>query len=962
MKSSDAAVGKVSGWRACGLVAVCLILLLGWFFRAALRPEMTTFNNDTPLGVLHAEQSGGLDAMLGVWQDLNWLGNASISAIPNVTRLTLSALGPLGASKFYAAFTLLFAGMGAWFCFWRWKFALPVCFLAALATVFHGNYFPNACWGVGSQVIGFGLNFIALGLLADEHPRTRWASVLLAGFAVGLGVTEAFDIGALFSITVAAFIVWQALARGGNPVKNLALGGVRVALVAAFAGFIAVGMVSSLVGTQIQGVANMGQDESSKARRWDEATMWSTPPIETVGVMVPAIFGFRMDTPEGGAYWGRGGRVEAWDRFLAEGPLAPGDIVRVQASGTAALAQARQLQVDGAGKLNLPGAEALTLAGLSHGQAEEAVKAALTKAGATSVAFQVEMPGGFIKYGGGGGYAGALVLVLVAFAIFQALRGDASAFTAYERRIVGFWVIVAVVSLLLSYGRFAPFYQLFYALPYASTMRIPGKFGHIFAWATLMLFAFGAQALWKQYVSGATATTRGLLDQWSAWWGKAGGGERRWIFGSLGAFALLLAAAGWYYTSRGSFENYIARVNFFEMATQGRQPDAETAAALAKAQFRFSLGQVTKAVGFFAGSFALVGIALSGYFAGARAKVATGLFAALLLAELGPASAPWVVTYNWKDKYLAAADNPVIEYLRQRPHEGRVAISSGTLRGLPLGILDGVYGGDWKQHLFQYYNIQTIDIVQMPRVPVEVQQWEGALFFDGSEQNLHLPWRRWQLMNVRHILSRAGVAEALNLELKPNAPFREVMRFDFYQAREGGPILTRTNAQAQYALLEYTGALPRAQLYGRWQVSTNDEATLQTLRARDFDPATTVLVAESIVAPAGTNATGGTVEFASYAPRRISLKARAAAPAVLLLNDKHHPAWQVTVNGQPAPLLRCNYTMRGVQVPAGESVIEFRYAPPLRTLYITLAATALLILLAGYVVWAQRSPRGGAAT
>ena len=31
-------------------------------------------------------------------------------------------------------------------------------------------------------------------------------------------------------------------------------------------------------------------------------------------------------------------------------------------------------------------------------------------------------------------------------------------------------------SLLLSFGRHAPFYQLFYALPYASTIRNPGKF------------------------------------------------------------------------------------------------------------------------------------------------------------------------------------------------------------------------------------------------------------------------------------------------------------------------------------------------------------------------------------------------------------------------------------------------------------------------------------------------------
>ena len=133
----------------------------------------------------------------------------------------------------------------------------------------------------------------------------------------------------------------------------------------------------------------------------------------------------------------------------------------------------------------------------------------------------------------------------------------------------------------------------------------------------------------------------------------------------------------------------------------------------------------------------------------------------------------------------------------------------------------------------------------------------------------------------------------------------------------------------------------------------NDDATLQTLRSSEFDPAATVLVAEPIAAPVGTNANAGSVEFASYAPKKISLKAKATAPSVLLLNDKYDANWKVSVDGQTAPLLRCNYVMRGVQVPAGDHTVEFRYEPPLRMLYVSLAATAMLLALLGYVVWAR---------
>src|ERR1019366_194881 len=115
-------------------------------------------------------------------------------------------------------------------------------------------------------------------------------------------------------LVVAAFVVFQALAGEGTMPRRLAAGVVRLAVVVVFAAFIAISAVSSLVSTQIKGVAGMGQDAASRAERWDEATQWSLPKAETLSLIVPGLFGFRMDTPEGGNYWGRCGRHGAWDR------------------------------------------------------------------------------------------------------------------------------------------------------------------------------------------------------------------------------------------------------------------------------------------------------------------------------------------------------------------------------------------------------------------------------------------------------------------------------------------------------------------------------------------------------------------------------------------------------------------------------------------------------------------------
>ena len=71
---------------------------------------------------------------------------------------------------------------------------------------------------------------------------------------------------------------------------------------------------------------------------------------------------------------------------------------------------------------------------------------------------------------------------------------------------------------------------------------------------------------------------------------------------------------------------------------------------------------------------------------------------------------------------------------------------------------------------------------------------------------------------------------------------------------------------------------------------------------------------------------------------------------MLLLNDKHHRAWKVTVDDVPAKLLRANYLMRGVHLPKGKHTVEFRFEPDQGSIKVSLAgfglgALALLLLL-----------------
>ncbi len=65
----------------------------------------------------------------------------------------------------------------------------------------------------------------------------------------------------------------------------------------------------------------------------------------------------------------------------------------------------------------------------------------------------------------------------------------------HRNKLGYFWIGVAVVSLLLSFGRFIPVYYLFWKLPFMSKFRNPNKFMSIFAFASAVLSAYSLELL-----------------------------------------------------------------------------------------------------------------------------------------------------------------------------------------------------------------------------------------------------------------------------------------------------------------------------------------------------------------------------------------------------------------------------------------------------------------------------------
>lgn len=890
MNRSETAFQKRNGLKAAAVAVLLLGVPLLILFFKSLNPNLVVFSNDGPLGGLMASLNRMPAVLTGAWHDLNWLGSESPTPAINVTSMLRLITGPIVFSKLFAPLALLILGISAWAYFRALGFRQSSSLLAGFAASLSSHFFSTACWGVASQVIAFGMIFLALGLLSDNSSPRRWVKLVLAGLLVGMNIMEAYDIGAIFSVLVASYVVYVQWQTGGPISTRLSSGLVRTAVVALFAAFLASEALLSLVGTQIKGVstANVDSTPQAKQEHWEWATQWSFPPHEILRGVIPGLFGYRMDTPRdmafgqesfaAGNYWGRAGETPGWTE--------------------------------------------------NHNDPEWAAR----------------HPGAMPRFSGGGEYAGVLVVLVAIWAIAQSWRKTDSAFTLAERKHLWFWTAAAFISLLLAFGRYAPFYQFFYMLPYFHTIRNPAKFTHTFHFCLVILFAYGVEGLVRRYMDVAATSTRALGDHLKHWWEKAPLFDRRWVQACAGMVGVAVVGYFVYAASKPSLERRIVDAGF---PATSPEPQAVLASHLAA----FSVSSVGWFVFWLVLAVGLMVLIVSGKFSGPRMKFGSVLMGLILVVDLGRANLPWIIYQDYTSKY---ATNPIIEFLRQKPFEHRVAMIPFPAPG-QLSLFADLYRLEWSQHHFQYYDIQALEFIQNPRPPTDQVMYERTFSPTGTNE-LHKIPRRWQLTNTRYLLGPAGFVAQMNSELDPVRkgfrviqPFNVVPKPSVSRPTKHEDLTAEPNSEGPYGIIEFTGALPRASLYYNWRVSTNDQETLNTLSAKEFAPESTVLVASAVAAPVATNKPTGPVEFASYAPKRIVLKAHPTAPAILLLNDKFAPNWQVKVDGKPAEILRCNFIMRGVELTPGTHEVVFEFKTPMGGLYVSLAAILLALGLVGYL-------------
>ncbi len=106
-------------------------------------------------------------------------------------------------------------------------------------------------------------------------------------------------------------------------------------------------------------------------------------------------------------------------------------------------------------------------------------------------------------------------------------------------------------------------------------------------------------------------------------------------------------------------------------------------------------------------------------------------------------------------------------------------------------------------------------------------------------------------------------------------------------------------------------------------------------------------------APQSLSGPSDQMQVLHFDVNRLKLKARLPAGKFLVYTDSFTRHWQVFVNGKSQDLLRADAAFKGVELPAGESVVEFRYSPPGGG-WIYLLVTGVLACFAAGAVWSFR--------
>jgi len=267
--------------------------------------------------------------------------------------------------------------------------------------------------------------------------------------------------------------------------------------------------------------------------------------------------------------------------------------------------------------------------------------------------------------------------------------------------------------------------------------------------------------------------------------------------------------------------------------------------------------------------------------------------------------------------------------------------------------------GDVSQHSIEYGRDDVVNFLEKVGPPgtfrvLPVQEYQSnryagfgiasiggyhaakpKLFQDLFAANLidNLAWMR--LLNVRYIILPQAMSDA--------------------------PAYLKPVFQGSAVVYENLLALPRATVVGAYLVAPAP-AILDTVKSGKFDSGAFTWLDQDPHLALGP-VEGARANISSYGLNQVVVDVDTPGPGLLRLADLYYPDWVASVDGREVPILKADYLLRAVAVPAGHHRVEFRFRSRAleRGLMLSLASLAIVVALLVTGWLAGRRPAPAAA-
>ena len=148
------------------------------------------------------------------------------------------------------------------------------------------------------------------------------------------------------------------------------------------------------------------------------------------------------------------------------------------------------------------------------------------------------------------------------------------------------------------------------------------------------------------------------------------------------------------------------------------------------------------------------------------------------------------------------------------------------------------------------------------------------------------------------------------------------------------------------------GAMGNSWFVNEINIVANADAEITALDG--FNPANSAIVdtrfSEQMIYELDN--TGASITLTQYKPNYLKYNSIATKDGIAIFSEIYYDkGWNAYVNGELKPHFRVNYVLRGMQIPAGSHVVEFKFEPAVYHVseQIALASSLILLLLLAFV-------------